>query len=93
MLKEAVKHSKAISVLSNAKSSQLLWTLAFSILMILAANVAVPVKPVPFTLQTMIVLLSGAFLGARNGALSQVLYLSLGVIGLPVYFLGHLQLI
>ena len=85
MLKEAVKHSKAISVLSNAKSSQLLWTLAFSILMILAANVAVPVNPVPFTLQTMIVLLSGAFLGARNGALSQVLYLSLGVIGLPVF--------
>lgn len=85
MLKEVVKQSKTISVLTNVKSSQLVWTLAFSVLMILAANVAVPVKPVPFTLQTMIVLLSGAFLGARNGALSQVLYLALGFIGLPVF--------
>lgn len=85
MLKEAVKQSKTISVLSNVKSSQLLWTLAFSFLMVLAANVAVPVKPVPFTLQTMIVLLSGAFLGARNGAFSQIIYLALGLIGLPVF--------
>ncbi len=85
MLKEVVKQSKTISVLTNVKSSQLVWTLTFSVLMILAANVAVPVKPVPFTLQTMIVLLSGAFLGARNGALSQVLYLALGFIGLPVF--------
>jgi biotin transport system substrate-specific component len=85
MLKEAVKQSKTISVISNVKSSQLLWTLAFSFLMILAANVAVPVKPVPFTLQTMIVLLSGAFLGARNGAFSQIIYLALGLIGLPVF--------
>ncbi|MBZ0182402.1 MAG: biotin transporter BioY [Melioribacteraceae bacterium] len=85
MLKEAVKQSKTISVISNVKSSQLLWTLAFSFLMVLAANVAVPVKPVPFTLQTMIVLLSGAFLGARNGAFSQIIYLALGLIGLPVF--------
>ncbi|MAT57835.1 MAG: biotin transporter BioY [Ignavibacteriae bacterium] len=85
MLKEAVKQSKTISVISNVKSSQLLWILAFSFLMVLAANVAVPVKPVPFTLQTMIVLLSGAFLGARNGAFSQIIYLALGLIGLPVF--------
>ncbi len=85
MLKEAVKQSKTISVISNVKSSQLLWTLAFSFLMVLAANVAVPVKPVPFTLQTMIVLLSGAFLGARNGAFSQIIFLALGLIGLPVF--------
>lgn len=85
MLKEAVKQSKTISVISNVKSSQLLWTLAFSFLMVLAANVAVPVKPVPFTLQTMIVLLSGAFLGARNGAFSQIIYLAFGLIGLPVF--------
>jgi len=33
----------------------------------------------------MIVLLAGAFLGAKNGAYSQVLYIFLGVIGLPVF--------
>jgi len=36
-------------------------------------------------LQTMIVLLAGAFLGAKNGAYSQVIYIFLGVIGLPVF--------
>jgi len=33
----------------------------------------------------MVVLLAGAFLGARNGAYSQVLYIFLGAIGLPVF--------
>jgi len=33
----------------------------------------------------MIVLLSGAFLGAKNGAYSQFLYLLLGILGLPVF--------
>jgi biotin transport system substrate-specific component len=47
--------------------------------------VSIPIKPVPFTLQTMVVLLAGAFLGSKNGAYSQVLYIFLGVIGLPVF--------
>ena len=33
----------------------------------------------------MIVLLAGAFLGAKNGAYSQLLYIFLGAIGLPVF--------
>jgi len=33
----------------------------------------------------MVVLLAGAFLGSRNGAMSQVLYLVAGVAGLPVF--------
>jgi biotin transport system substrate-specific component len=34
------------------------------------------------------VLLSGAFLGARNGAYSQIIYIFLGSIGLPVFANG-----
>jgi biotin transport system substrate-specific component len=44
-----------------------------------------PFTPVPFTLQPMVVLLGGAALGARLGATSQILYLMLGVVGLPVF--------
>lgn len=44
-----------------------------------------PFTPVPFTLQPMVVLLGGAALGARLGAASQVLYLGLGMAGLPVF--------
>jgi biotin transport system substrate-specific component len=52
-----------------------------------AAQVSVPLPftPVPFTLQPMVVLLGGAALGARLGMASQVLYLALGIAGLPVF--------
>jgi biotin transport system substrate-specific component len=48
-------------------------------------SVPIPFTPVPFTLQPMIVLLGGAALGARLGLASQVLYLALGIAGLPVF--------
>jgi biotin transport system substrate-specific component len=44
-----------------------------------------PFTPVPFTIQPMIVLIGGAALGSRLGALSQTLYLTLGIVGLPVF--------
>jgi biotin transport system substrate-specific component len=44
-----------------------------------------PFTPVPFTIQPMIVLVGAAALGSRLGALSQILYLALGVMGLPVF--------
>ncbi len=65
--------------------SQALWTMVFAAATALAARLEIPYYPVPFTLQTMMVLLAGAFLGSRNGALSQVLYLAAGVAGLPVF--------
>ena len=44
-----------------------------------------PLTPVPFTIQPMIVLIGAAALGSRLGALSQILYLTLGLAGLPVF--------
>jgi len=44
-----------------------------------------PFTPVPFTIQPMIVLVGAAALGSRLGAASQILYLMLGVAGLPVF--------
>ena len=84
-LQENVSSGVLVRYGSKVVSSQLFWILAFSFLMVFAAQVAVPVEPVPFTLQTMLVLLSGAFLGSRNGAISQIIYLFLGFIGLPVF--------
>jgi biotin transport system substrate-specific component len=45
--------------------------------------------PVPTTLQTFAALGSGALLGARRGAASQLLYLGAGAAGLPVFASGH----
>ena len=52
-----------------------------------AAQVSIPLPftPVPLTLQPMVVLLGGAVLGARLGMSAQILYLLLGIAGLPVF--------
>jgi biotin transport system substrate-specific component len=51
----------------------------------IAAQITVPLYPVPITGQTLAVLLVGASLGALRGALSLVLYAVLGIVGLPVF--------
>lgn len=53
----------------------------------LAARISVPLPftPVPITGQTLAVLLVGAALGSRQGALSLLLYLLEGAAGLPVF--------
>jgi biotin transport system substrate-specific component len=44
-----------------------------------------PGSPVPVTGQTFAVLLTGAALGANRGAAGQILYVALGLVGLPFY--------
>lgn len=63
---------------------------AFAAATALGAKVAIPVPgtPVPFTLQVLFILLSGALLGARLGATSQLLYLGAGALGAPVFAAG-----
>jgi biotin transport system substrate-specific component len=51
----------------------------------LAAQVRIPLWPVPLTGQTFAVLLTGAALGWRAGGAAQLLYLALGAAGAPVF--------
>jgi biotin transport system substrate-specific component len=48
-------------------------------------SIHIPYTPVPLTLQPMVVLVGAAALGPRLGASSQLLYLLLGCLGLPVF--------
>ncbi len=67
--------------------SIVLSTTLFAALTVMAARIAIPLpfSPVPVTLQVLAVILSGLVLGSRRGALSQVEYLALGLVGLPVF--------
>ncbi len=47
--------------------------------------IPIPVSPVPVTGQTMGMMLAGAMLGPKAGFLSQVIYILLGAVGLPVF--------
>lgn len=51
----------------------------------LAAQIAVPLWPVPITGQTLAVLLVGSALGAVRGSLAMVVYALMGIVGLPVF--------
>jgi biotin transport system substrate-specific component len=85
IIKEQVRQSNSIQTIRILARTRIFWIVIFAFLTALSAQIAVPTKPIPFTLQTLLVLLSGAFLGSRDGAYSQFLYLSLGIIGLPVF--------
>ena len=56
----------------------------------IAAQIAIPLPftPVPLTLQTFAVLLVGASLGSLRGALSMVVYLIAGMVGVPWFAEG-----
>ena len=77
--------SKYISLSSDHSVAQSFWIVSLALLAAIGAQIEIPIKPVPLTLQTMVVLLAGAFLGKRNGFLSMSLYLGLGAVGLPVF--------
>jgi biotin transporter BioY len=62
---------------------------AFSLLTALAAQVVIPIGPVPITGQTFAVLLTGALLGSRLGAMAMIVYLIEGASGLPFFYGGH----
>ena len=55
----------------------------------LAAQVVIPIGPVPITAQTFAVLLTGALLGSRLGAMAMIVYLIEGASGLPFFYGGH----
>jgi biotin transport system substrate-specific component len=67
--------------------------LAFSLLVALSAQVVIPLAPVPITGQTFVVLLAGALLGSRLGALAMLAYLIEGASGLPFFRGGNAGLI
>lgn len=73
---------------SQSTLARVLMVLGGSAFIALAAQVSVPMIPVPMTLQTLAVLLVGFAFGARMGAATLVAYLAEGAMGLPVFAEG-----
>ena len=57
----------------------------FTALTAIGAFISFPVGPVPITLQSLFVILSGLVLGSKLGALSQLVYILLGLVGIPIF--------
>lgn len=77
-------------VLFHAPSrlTQVALVLGGSLFVAIAAQVSVPMIPVPMTLQTLAILLVGFSFGMRLGAATLVAYLAEGAMGLPVFANG-----
>lgn len=88
-------HAAEADTLIGAALAPMDWTrsvslvVAFSLLTALAAQIVIPIGPVPITGQTFAVLLTGALLGSRLGAMSLIVYLVEGALGLPFFYGGH----
>ena len=65
--------------------SKALLALAGSAFIAVAAQISVPMIPVPMTLQTLAILMVGLTMGSRLGAVTVLAYLAEGALGLPVF--------
>lgn len=60
----------------------------FAALIVIGTFIRIPFYPVSFTLQVLFVTLSGLILGPKWGTVSVILYILLGLVGLPVFSNG-----
>lgn len=60
----------------------------FASLLAVSSQISIPLGPVPHTLQIFFVLLAGLLLGGHWGFISVVVWIALGVFGLPVFSQG-----
>jgi len=64
---------------------EILLLMGGAIVVAFLSKIQLPLVPVPITGQTLGVLLAGAVLGRKRGALSMIIYLMMGAVGIPVF--------
>ena len=57
----------------------------FTALIAVGAYIRIPGPAVPFTLQTLFVMLAGVLLGPRLGVISALAYMLIGLLGIPIF--------
>ena len=82
--------------MNNTRTKDLTIIALMAAVTVIMAQIAIPMPAgVPMTLQTLAVTLAGVILGAKRGAISMLIYLLLGAVGLPVFsgFRGGLAML
>jgi predicted membrane protein len=73
---------------AKSRTYKMILVALFAALIAVGAFIRVPVPLVPFTMQTFFVVLAGMLLGKKLGAASALVYLAVGLIGIPVFTQG-----
>lgn len=74
--------------MNQSKTRDYVLCALFAALIAIGAFIKIPVPVVPFTLQFLFTTLAGLLLGPRLGAMSVLLYIVVGLIGIPVFAEG-----
>lgn len=88
MMVQSQTYTSSLSVSSwNSWLQSCIQIIGASLFIALCAQIEIPLffTPVPITGQTLGIILTGALLGSRRGALSVLLYIMEGSMGLPVF--------
>lgn len=72
-------------VIDSSNIEKMVFASLFAAMTAVGAYIKLPVGPVPITLQVLFVFLAGSILGKKWGSLSMVVYILLGVAGIPVF--------
>ena len=70
------------------KTHQLILMAFFTALIAIGAFIRIPVPVVPFTLQFLFTTMAGMLLGNKLGGASVLVYIALGLLGLPIFASG-----
>lgn len=73
---------------AKSRTYKMILVALFASLIAVGAFIRIPVPLVPFTMQTFFVVLAGMMLGKRLGAASALVYLAVGLVGIPVFTQG-----
>ncbi len=79
--------SLQLEVVMN-KTKEIVLCGMFTMLIIVGAFIKIPTPLIPLTFQFLFTMLAGILLGSRLGALSVIVYIALGLIGIPVFASG-----
>lgn len=67
------------------RTKMLILAAIFAALTAVCSQIAIPLAPVPINLATLAVFLTAGFLGLKYGTISTVVYVLLGLVGVPVF--------
>ncbi len=90
-------HRNEVTTMSTSKSEKKIFKLSvremvlcalFAALTAIGAFIKIPIPVCPFTLQVLFTTFAGLLLGKKNGALSILIYIIVGLIGFPVFTEG-----
>lgn len=70
---------------STERTKMLILAAIFAAVIAVCSQIVIPLAPVPINLATLAVFLTAGFLGVKYGTISTIVYVLLGVIGVPVF--------